>query len=127
MSSAMFTDPELTEALMSLDDDLAPAELVLLDVDVELERQDQLWGDQSHLENGTDEKFRELADIARKNADAHHQMGTLTFADILFEEFYEALTEVDEDKLEVELIQVAAVAAQWVKAIRTRRQRNADQ
>lgn len=108
---------------MGLSDDLAPEELVLLDVDAELVRQDQLWGDQSHLPNGTDPKFKELADIARRNADGHHEQGSLTFADILFEEFYEALAETDEEKLEVELVQVAAVAAQWVKAIRTRRAR----
>lgn len=109
---------------MGLADDLAPEELVLLDVDVELQRQDTLWGDQSHLPNGTSvEQFQALADIARKNADSHHNQGTLTFADILFEEFYEAMAEVDEERLETELVQVAAVACQWVKAIRTRRTR----
>ena len=128
MSSATFTDhgldpAEVEEHLMGLSDDLAPEELVLLDVDAELQRQDSLWGDQSHLPNGTDPLNRELADHARRLADSKHNLGTLTFADILQEEVYEALAEEDEVKLETELIQVAAVAAQWVKAIRTRRAR----
>lgn len=123
----MFTDPELETALMSLDDDLNPAELVLLDVDAELERQDELWGDQSHLPNGTSvEQFKALADLARQQADQAHHRGELSFALILFEEFYEAMAEENEEALETELVQVAAVASQWVKAIRTRRQRNAD-
>lgn len=125
----MFTDhgvdPALVEEhLMGLADDLAPEEVVLLDVDAELQRQDNLWGDQSHLPNGTGgEANRELADHARRLADSKHHIGTLTFADILQEEFYEALAEEDEVKLETELIQVAAVASQWVKAIRSRRAR----
>jgi hypothetical protein len=127
----MFTDhgewnQELEEHLMGLGDDLAPAELVLLDVDAELERQDQLWGDQSHLPNGTSEGLRLLADEFRAIADHNHKTGKLSFADILSEEFYEALSETDEEKLEIELIQVAAVASQWVKAIRTRRARVAE-
>jgi hypothetical protein len=129
MSSATFTDPGTTgddweaKLLTDIGDDLEPAELVLLDVDVELERQDALWGDQSHLPNGTTRSLVGVADQLRENADRNAKDGTLTFADILFEEVYEAMAEEDEEKLEIELIQVAAVAAQWVKAIRARRAR----
>lgn len=124
----MFTDhgvdPAEVEAhLMGLSDDLAPEELVLLDVDAELVRQDGLWGDQSHLPNGTDKANTSKANAVRELADNRHTAGVLTFADILAEEFWEAMAEEDEDKLETELVQVAAVACQWVKAIRTRRSR----
>src|SRR5688572_9816337 len=108
MSSAMFTDhgldpAEVEEHLLGLSDDLAPEELVLLDVDAELVRQDGLWGDQSHLPDGTSEKFRPIADAMRDHANAAAKDGELSFADILTEEFYEAMTEEDPDALETEL------------------------
>ena len=43
--------------------------------------------------------------------------GEGTWADILREEYFEALAETDPARLRVELIQVAAVAVAWVEAI----------
>ena len=124
----MSTDQEIEEALMGLMEGLTPAENALLDIDVEVSRQDQMWGDQSHLPNGTSaEKFEELANQAKLSGDRQHQAGLLTFSDIMIEEVYEALAEEDEEALETELIQVAAVATQWVLAIRARRDRRAEQ
>ena len=80
MSSAQFNHPDLTDEeleahLLGLDDDLSQSELVLLDVDAELERQDTLWGDQSHLPNGTAEHFRPVADAMREHANAQDKKG----------------------------------------------------
>ena len=125
----MFTDPELMGAaweesvMRDIGDDLAPAELVLLDVDAECERQDGLWGDQSHLPLGTDAALIPIADEFRRVADEAHKEGKLTWTDILSEEFYEAVSEEDPAKLEEELIQLAAVAVQMAKSIRLNRAR----
>lgn len=109
---------DLEASLMRLGDDLAPTESAMMDVADEMDRQDAKWGDQSHLPNGTG--FREwaaLADYYRNSCDAAFARGDGTWADILLEEVYEALAESDPDKLRAELIQVAAVAAQWAAAI----------
>jgi hypothetical protein len=47
--------------------------------------------------------------------------GRLTWRDILTEEFMEALAESDDELLEKELVQVAAVATNWIADIRRRR------
>lgn len=47
--------------------------------------------------------------------------GTLTWEEILTEEYAEALCETDPDKLRVELLQVAAVCAAWIEDIDSRK------
>lgn len=122
----MTTDQEIEVALMALPSGLTEVEEVLLAVDAELSRQDELWGDQSHLPMGTSTDYKALADQARDIAEHHNKLGVLSFADILREEFFEALAEEDPDALEVELVQVAAVAVQQVLALRAQRARRAD-
>jgi hypothetical protein len=95
-------------------------------------RQDIKWGEQNHpngtgpdgllLDDVTDHRhgirrFKALRNDAIVQTDLRATDGTLTFADILLEEVFEALAEKDPAKLRAELIQVAAVAAQWVEAI----------
>lgn len=102
--------------------------LVLHEVMNERIRQDTRWGDQSHpdgtggnvMEKGVAHgrsSFGMNADAARNYATYAAEFGVLTWADILREEFYEALAESDQDKLRAELVQVAAVAVAWIEAI----------
>lgn len=104
------------------------------EVITERERQDAKWGEQNHP-NGTGPDSRPLraeygfnfmqgnvpagllAEAFKGATDRHAILGTVTFADILLEEVFEALAEEDLDKLRVELVQVAAVAQQWVAKI----------
>ena len=108
---------------------------VLREVQAERVRQAVKHGDQSHLPDGTgpDAILLELpayqhcadADDLARWAKARTQAasqneggdGSITFEHILTEEWAEAIAERDPAKLRAELIQVAAVAVQWIQAI----------
>lgn len=114
---------------------------VLAEVAAERARQDAKWGEQNHPDGsgptvslaspifgapsdrwGTPAGvhlagMRELRDNAVVTTDERAATGNLTWRDILLEEVFEAFAEDDPGKLRVELIQVAAVATQWVEAI----------
>lgn len=114
---------------------------VLGEVLDERRRQDEKWGEQNHPD-GTGEHSMplsrivfhrpaapggrhcasELALLAKEATDRAARAGMVTWTDILLEEVFEALAEDDSDKLRTELVQIAAVATQWVEAI-DRRQR----
>jgi len=99
-------------------------------------RQDKQWGDQSHLPDGTgpgalwygSNFYREMGDqqatvtaqVAQDRCDDAARRGCLKWIDILIEEVAEAFAEDDPGKLRAELVQVAAVAMQWIEAIDTR-------
>lgn len=99
---------------------------VLLDIAAERAWQHEKWGEQNHP-NGTGPDASpmlcspftnaQLAGIAKRQSNQRAASGTVTYADILVEEVCEALAESDPAKLRAELVQVAAVAAQWVEAI----------
>jgi hypothetical protein len=109
---------------------------VLNEVDQELWAQDEKWGEQNHP-NGTGSHTTPVAEIVRgkgnaivnkhyafglalqaKSAtDEHAKAGTLSYADILVEEIFEALAEEDPAKLRTELVQCAAVAVAWIEKI----------
>lgn len=111
---------------------------VLHDILQERHRQNEKWDEQNHPD-GTgpnelpllevwyhddndcspleDSSAKDLAKAATKSTDEGHGSGYGTWADILLEEVFEALAESDPAKLRTELIQVAAVATQWVEAI----------
>ena len=62
----------------------------------------------------------DLAEWAKARTDAAAQRGgdgSVTFEHILTEEWAEAMAESDPDALRAELVQVAAVAVQWIEAI----------
>lgn len=98
------------------------------DVAAERARQDQKWGQQNHpdgtgpgvevvpLWDGVD-----FAEWAKAATDAAARDGSVTWRDILLEEVAEAFAEEDLDLLRAELVQVAAVAVQWVEALDRRR------
>jgi hypothetical protein len=88
----------------------------------EIRRAQGLFGDQVELPDGTGVKGDTmLADIAKSWVARGVEAGSLTWRDILREEYYEALAESDPVLLSTELIQVAAVCLRWAHAIRTRK------
>lgn len=94
-----------------------PRGRVLRDVHVEREAQDRKWGQQSHPDGTGQYGDKEFADMARSACDEAHRAGRGTWRDILWEELNEALAESEPAKLRAELIQVAAVAVNWIEAI----------
>lgn len=102
----------------------AAAVSVAIEIIQERARQHTKWGEQNHP-NGTGPQLvwaysgpaAYVAETARAECQRLSAEGLVTFADILLEEVAEALAEGDPAKLRAELIQVAAVAAQWVEAI----------
>lgn len=67
-----------------------------------------------------DKKVRSFNRAARRALGLYtrrFKAGRGTWRDILAEEFNEALAESDPDRLRAELVQVAAVAVNWVEAI----------
>jgi hypothetical protein len=87
---------------------------VLDEIFEERERQDKKWGEQ-HWPDGTNAGFTSTADAARAFCDARFRDGTLTWYNILREEFTEACAETQWPKLRKELIQVAAVCVAWIE------------
>ncbi|WEU67386.1 hypothetical protein [Xanthomonas phage JGB6] len=100
---------------------------VLPEILRERDRQDAKFGPQDHPsfdEVPHAEKLaREVAADAARDACAEaFSAGRGTWQNVLLEEVYEAMAEVDDDtKLEEELIQIAAVAVAWVESLRRKR------
>lgn len=108
---------------------------VLYEIARERARQTAKHGDQSHLPDGTgpnvllsgipmwDDSTRAgfLANWAKARCKAASQNeggnGTITYEHILTEEWAEAIAESDPAKLRAELLQVAAVAVQWIETL----------
>lgn len=109
------------------------------DVARERQRQDEKWGDQSHHPDGTGDQEHvlralqsqrtphavtlseatsgTLAYLAKTATDAAAARGTVTWAAILLEEVFEALAADGDRELRTELVQVAAVAVQWIEVL----------
>lgn len=104
----------------------------LADVRAERERQHARWGQQD-LPDGTgipatcDALARlpsRLAIPSERQQQANVAAlddGSITYAGILLEEVLEALEEDDPERLRAELVQVAAVAVQWVETLDRRK------
>jgi hypothetical protein len=88
---------------------------VLGDIAAERRRQDEKWGVQTHPNGTGGARFERLAGHYREECKERHADGVGTWADILAEEYFEALAESDPVKLRGELVQVAAVAAGWIE------------
>jgi hypothetical protein len=97
--------------------DRTPATVVVNEILIERERQDAKWGEQNHADGTGGAVHRHLASQYRDECDTTHRAGEGTWRTILLEEVHEALAESDPAKLRAELIQVAAVAANWVECI----------
>ncbi len=87
---------------------------VVDDVWNERARQLDKWGVQERPTGVNAREYKPLEDMARARYEQNLANGSLTWADILKEEFYEALAEEDVAKQRVELVQVMAVAASWI-------------
>ena len=104
------------------------------DVADERKKQDAKWGEQNHPDGtgpgtlpleflddyGVREVFvlaRPLARIATDRTNSNAEASHVTWKDILLEEVFEALAEEVPWMLRAELVQVAAVAQQWVETI----------
>ena len=88
-------------------------------------KQEIKWGEQNHpngtypgcISNMIDDGESSAPYDARNLCERKAKDGFITYAHILWEEFCEAMDEVDDNKLRKELIQVAAVAVAWVECI----------
>lgn len=101
---------------------LSPTFSVLGEVGLERTKQDQRWGEQNHPD-GTGEVYAHLSVFYRSVCDRKTALREVSWKDIFLEEVYEAVSESDEDRLRHELIQVAAVAVEWVESIDRRKTR----
>lgn len=90
---------------------------VLADITAERESQHTLWGIQHHMPDGTGPQWTPLADSARRDCEHADETGRLSWRHVLVEEIAEALAEAEPTRLRHELVQVAAVAVQWIQAI----------
>lgn len=97
---------------------------VLAEIGYERTRQDAKWGEQNHPDGtGPEQQILpgwaaiDLANAARNACQIHADMGIVTWRDIFGEEACEALAESDPARLRAELVQVAAVAVNWIEAI----------
>jgi hypothetical protein len=105
---------------------------VLAEVNLERAGQDRKWGEQNHLDGTGPRTFPlgfgkaavtfatpafRVAALAKESTDLRFAIHAGTWADILLEEVFEAMAEVDPAKLRAELVQVAAVAVAWCEAI----------
>lgn len=126
---------------------------VLAELVEERRRQDVKWGQQNHpdLSPDLEDRLRELptggplnrdlrqsiaaryyglpmAEDAKDRTDSDAHRGALSWVAIAAEELVEALeaaADGDEAAVRTEVVQLAAVAAQWVEAIDRRRERRA--
>lgn len=90
---------------------------VLADITAEREAQHTIWGVQHHIPDGTGPQWTSLAETARRECEHASETGRLSWRHVLVEEVAEALAENDPARLRYELVQVAAVAVQWIQAI----------
>lgn len=94
-----------------------PATLaVLTDVLAERHRQHARWGEQSlPFGTGRNTQIERLRQLRNINAKARAVGVPLTWSEVLTEEVAEAMAESNPWRLRAELIQVAAVAVQWIE------------
>lgn len=98
----------------------ASTETVLADIGDERERQFTKWGPQHHPDGTSVLLYSDARERARALCDRRAEKGIVTWSDILREEFFEAMAEVDPAALRKELVQIGAVAAAWVEDIDSR-------
>lgn len=89
---------------------------ILDQIAAERAAQDAKWG-VTNLPSGTGVQWLEATQAAKARCDAADANGTTTWAMVLEEETFEALSETDPAKLREELIQVAAVAVAWIESL----------
>lgn len=86
----------------------------------EVERQENLWGIQSHPDGTGSEEIKALAEQIKAAVDAADADGSITWAHIYLEEVAEALAETKAPALLEELDQCNAVVLSWQRDVHTR-------
>lgn len=89
---------------------------IIADIVNERHRQLQLWGTQ-HWPNGTSKTWDQLRKEVTRQTDKATKDKRLTWQLILWEEVLEVFSETNPTNLRQELVQVAAVALQWIEAL----------
>ncbi len=108
------SESDLSEALANLKTEDAgrlKRAQVYREISSERQRQDVKWGRQ-HWPHGSEQRlhyWKLVSESAKATTDLHAQNGSITWADILYEEITEAFAEPDWAKRRAELIQCAAV------------------
>jgi len=90
---------------------------VLAEVADERGRQHAVYGEQEMPDGTGGINAITICDAIRFEADSAARIGRLTWMHILDEEVREAFAETDPTRLREELVQVAAVACQWIEAL----------
>lgn len=90
-------------------------ERIFTDIIAERDRQDAKWEPRQRHPDGTGEQYKWKADEAREFCQLADKMNAVTWMDILREEFWEAMAESVPGRLRVELIQMIAVATNWIE------------
>jgi hypothetical protein len=98
------------------------------EIDQERIRQDYKWGEQNHaikpdgsVGRYTEEWFKQTAAKAKEECDDGQWRGTLTWFEILREEFCEVFAESEAAAQRAELVQLAAVAVSMIECIDRRK------
>lgn len=93
--------------------------VALIDIAAEADRGARLFPKAVGYPDGTRNGGMNLVqrEQAKNACDRAAREDLCTFAHVLAEEFWEAMCEEDRDRLRDELIQVAAVAVQWIEHI----------
>jgi hypothetical protein len=89
---------------------------LLAEVEEECFYQNDKWGEQNHLDGTGSQADKDRAAISKAKCQANTPVED-NWRDVLDEEVTEAFAESDPVLLRAELIQVAAVAVQWISAI----------
>lgn len=92
---------------------------IFSEITAERQRQDAKWGEQNHpmREEDDDAFLKSVAYSCRQICDYKSVLQSVTWLDILREEFYEAFAESDPARQREELVQVAAVAVEIIECI----------
>lgn len=104
--------------------DVARTDRILDEVVDERIEQNKRYGVQIMPDGTGGARWEGLLADAREDFDFAAKNDSLTWAHVLNEEVLEAFAEKDVDRLRAELIQVAAVAVQWVESLDMRRSRS---
>jgi hypothetical protein len=100
---------------------------VLEDLAQERRAQFQQWGEQTIPFGSGSYVFKLMCEHYQSTCQANADAGTVTFADVLLEEVFEALAESDPLKLKDELIDAGAVIVQWIELINKQQKEQAEQ
>lgn len=87
-------------------------------IHAERKRQDSIHGEQNLPIKNDAPIYKKMAEVAKEICDDNFRDGTITWKDILEEEFWEVFAEDDPEKQAEELIQVAAVCVAMVECLR---------